>query len=97
MFTGKDVSGKEALNRLDEEIDLGTVNEFFEELYSDIENKKLIEKEGYDGIVAEMGRDGKRIIKEYVAFSPKQIKTKPQLTALFNQAKGTSPRGSKRD
>ena len=63
LLQEKNYQVKKALEQLDDAIDLGTVGEFFEELYSNIDNKKLFQNAGYDGIIAEMGRDGSDVIK----------------------------------
>ncbi len=86
VMTGKKVSPKRALKLLDEATDLGSVGDFFDELYSNVDNKKLFQKAGYDGIIAEMGRDGSNVIKEYVAFEPSQIKTQAELAEIYNKA-----------
>jgi hypothetical protein len=75
LFTGERVSAEEALESLDEVTDMGEIRDFFEELYSDVNKKKLLQKKGYDGIVSSFGRDANgETILEYVAFEPKQIK-----------------------
>ncbi len=75
ILQGEDMSNKEALELLDETIDLGTVGDLYEGLYSDIENKKILQDAGYDGIISEFGRDdNNKVIKEYVVFDASQIK-----------------------
>lgn len=75
MMQGENMSNKAALELLNETIDLGTVSEMFDELYSNINNKRIMMKAGYDGIVSDFGKgeDG-TMIKEYVAFEPSQVK-----------------------
>lgn len=68
-------SDQEALDVLDDNTDLWSIEELFEWIYSDINNKKIIQDAWYDGIVAQMGKDDKwNIMYEYVAFNPEQIK-----------------------
>ena len=72
------MSPSEALEFLDENIGLGEFPELMEALYSDIENKKLMQAHGYDGIISSFGRDENgQTIKEYVAFDPSQIEIIP--------------------
>ena len=71
---GDEMSPSEALEFLNENIGLGEFPELMEALYSDIENKKLMQAHGYDGIISSFGRDKSgQTIKEYVAFDPSQI------------------------
>ena len=78
-LTGGDEMGpSEALEFLNENIGLGEFPELMEALYLDIENKKLMQAHGYDGIISSFGKDEKgEVIKEYVAFDPSQIEILP--------------------
>lgn len=78
MSGEKPASSEEALQALDESIDLGTIGDFFNDLYSNEDAKQMIIDAGYDGIVSEFGRDGKNVILEYVAFNPEQISIKKE-------------------
>ena len=90
-MTGEKLPANEALKQLDEAIDLGTVGEFFDELYSNIDAKKKIEDAGYDGVVAEFGRDNGDIILEYVAFNPEQVKIKKEEKDILTFTLGNIP------
>ena len=79
----KGVSPKEALKSLDENIDLGDMGDLRDGLYGNIENKKILQNHGYDGIIDDMG-DGET--REYVVFDPSQIKTKQDLIDIWNKA-----------
>ena len=72
-YTGECVSPDEALEFLDGALDLGTVADFYDELYSNPDAKQLFESAGYDGIISEFGRDDGEVVKEYVAFRPDQV------------------------
>jgi ADP-Ribosyltransferase in polyvalent proteins len=74
LLGGEDLSPEDALAYLNETIDLGTLPEVYEGIYSSLDNKKLMQEHGYDGIVSQFGRDEKGdTIKEYVAFENSQI------------------------
>jgi hypothetical protein len=74
LLGGEDLSPEDALAYLNETIDLGTLLEVYEEIYRSLDNKKLMQEHGYDGIVSQFGRDEKGdTIKEYVAFNNSQI------------------------
>jgi hypothetical protein len=74
MLGGDDLSPEDALNYLNETIDLGNLPDMYEEIYRSLDNKTLMQEYGYDGIVSEFGRDEKgATIKEYVAFDTSQI------------------------
>lgn len=49
-----------------------------------------LKKLGHDGVEVKFGGDGLR--DEFMVFSPEQIKTKSQITDIFNRAKGTAPK-----
>ena len=55
LMGGEDMTEEEALASLDETIDLGTVSEMYESLYGDINNKKIMQDAGYDGIISQFG------------------------------------------
>jgi hypothetical protein len=75
---GDEMEPSEVLEFLDEYIGLGEFSELTEALYSGIENKKLMQAQGYDGIISSFGKDEKwEVIKEYVAFDPSQIEIIP--------------------
>lgn len=93
-MTGEKLDPEDALEMLDDAIDLGTVNEFYEELYANTASKKLFQKAGYDGIISEFGREDGKIIKEIVAFSPEQIKTKAQLEQIWKESNAGEPKVS---
>lgn len=69
LLNGEKMSPTKALALLNEEIDLGTVWELYEELYKSLDNKKIIQDAGYDGIISQFG-DWQL---EYVALDPSQI------------------------
>ena len=76
LLGGEDLSPKDALAYLNETIDLGNLPEMYEEIYRTVDNKKLMQEHGYDGIVSQFGRDENGdTIKEYVAFENSQITT----------------------
>ena len=54
---GDEMSPSEALEFLNDNIGLGEFPELMEALYSEIENKKLMQAHGYDGIISSFGRD----------------------------------------
>lgn len=75
LLGGEKLSEQEALSELDESLDLGTISDFYDELYNDVENKKKMQKAGYDGIISSFGKDeNNNDILEYVAFEPSQVK-----------------------
>jgi 16S rRNA G966 N2-methylase RsmD len=75
LLSGEEMSGKEALELIDEEIGLGELEDMYDDIYSFIENKKLIQEAGYDGIVSQFGKDENGdVIKEYVVFEDSQIR-----------------------
>jgi len=76
LLNGADenMSPEEALAYLNENIDLGNIADMYEAIYSDISNKRLMKKAGYDGIVSSFGKDeNNETIKEYVVFDVDQI------------------------
>lgn len=75
MLSGEKMEPEQALEYLNDEIDLSNFADLYEEIYSNMENKDIIQKAGYDGIVSEFGRDNGEVVKEYVAFTPDQITT----------------------
>jgi len=76
LLGGEDLSPEDALAHLNETIDLGTLNEVYEGIYDSLDNKKLMQEHGYDGIVSQFGQDENGdTIKEYVAFENSQITT----------------------
>jgi len=52
------------------------------------DTRKILREKGYDGIVYSNTAEGKG--DSYIAFSNEQIKTKQQLTDIYNKAKGRS-------
>lgn len=80
---GKSITDpKKALQYINDNIDLGDIGDLKDALYGDIKNKKIIQDAGYDGIISDYG-DG---ITEKVVFDTNQIKTKSQLTDIWNKA-----------
>jgi len=75
---GSEMEPREALKFLDENIGLAEFSDLMEELFSDIENKNLMQAHGYDGIISSFGSDENgQVIKEYVAFDPSQVEIVP--------------------
>jgi len=68
-MTGQRLSNNEALNALNDEIEMGDMADAMNALATN-EAKAIFEKAGYDGVISEYG-DGNL---EYVAFNPNQIK-----------------------
>jgi hypothetical protein len=78
LLGGEDMSPKDALEYINENIGLGELGDLNDGLYGDIKNKKIMQDAGFDGIISSFGKDANGgVIKEYVAFSPEQIKTTP--------------------
>ena len=74
MLGCHDLSPEDALAHLNANIDLGNLPELYEEIYNNLNNKRLIQDHGYDGIISQFGRDDKgETIKEYVVFESSQI------------------------
>lgn len=87
MLWGWNMKPKEASEFLDENIWLWEVAEMYETIYSNLHNKKLMQSHWFDGIISQFWKDAKwNVIKEYVAFSSEQIKTKEQLIDIWNDA-----------
>lgn len=84
MLTGKRVSNKRALAEFDDMIDLGTVSEFYEALYTSEDGARFMQRKGYDGMISEFGREDGQTIKEYVVFEPEQIRTREELESLYS-------------
>ena len=80
------MSPADALEYLNDNIDLGDFGEFKDTIYGDIKNKAKMQKAGYDGIVSDYG-DG---IIEKVVFDTNQIKTKSQLLDIYKKAHETT-------
>lgn len=74
-LSDEQLSSKQALERLNEEIDLGDVREMMESLDSP-EAREVFERNGYDGVILPIGGG----YMEYVAFSPEQIKLVGEVT-----------------
>jgi hypothetical protein len=53
------MSQDDALEYIKENIGLGDVLDMYEGIYSDINNKKLMQDAGFDGIVSQFGKDEK--------------------------------------
>lgn len=80
---GKPITNpKKALKYLNDNVDLGNYSEMMDEIYANIKNKKIMQDAGFDGIISDYG-DG---ITEKVVFDTAQIKTKSQLTDIWNKA-----------
>jgi len=78
------MSPADALEYLNDNIDLGDFGEFKDTIYGDIKNKAMMQKAGYDGIVSDYGDS----IIEKVVFDTDQIKTKSQLLDIYKKAHG---------
>lgn len=68
IIFGKQLAPNKALKFLDENVGLGEIYEFVEELNTDNAHKLLVKK-GYDGIISDMGNHE----NEYIVFDTKQI------------------------
>jgi len=80
LLGGEPITDKqEALDYLNKNIDLGEVGELSDYLYGDINNKKIMQDAGYDGIVSDFGNN----VKEYVAFDTDQIEVYASLPAFY--------------
>jgi len=86
---GEKMSPKKALEFLNEEIDLGTVTEFYDALYQNPDARAVFARYGYDSAIASFGNDQ----LEYIAFYPSQITTREQLEAVYSAVKSGNVKG----
>lgn len=76
------MTSQEALDSIEENIWLWEMQELFESVYSNIDNKKIMQDAGFDGIISDYGD----WIKEKVVFSEKQVLTAQQLKQIREKA-----------
>lgn len=79
IFSGERLSPDEALEAINDEIGLGEFGDIAEAMNSQ-EARDILERDGYDGVVAEFGRG----VLEYVAFRPEQIKSATDNVGTFD-------------
>lgn len=79
LLGGEEMSPREALEYLNDNIGLGEMGDLHDALYGDVANKELIRQAGHDGIISQFGKDDEgNTIKEYCVFNTEQITLQPQ-------------------